>query len=75
MNNLSLSPLFIYFWLCWVFVAACDLFPNCGKSGLLFVVVHRILTVVASFVVEHRLQGTQALVVVVFGLSSCGAWA
>jgi len=74
-NEWPHSLSFIYFWLCWVFVAACELFPNCGKRRLLFVVVHRILTVVASFVAECRLQGMQASVVVVFGLSSCGAWA
>ena len=74
-NEWPHSLSFIYFWLCWVFVAACELFPNCGKWGLLFVVVHRILTVAASFVAECRLQGMQASVVVVFGLSSCGAWA
>ena len=34
----------IYFWLCWVFVAAC---------GLSLVVVRGLLTVVASLVVEQ----------------------
>ena len=30
-------------------------FSSCGKQGLLFVVVHGLLTVVASLVVEHGL--------------------
>ena len=47
--------LFIYLWLCWVFVAAHGLFSSCGERGLLFVVVHGLLIVVASLVVEHRL--------------------
>ena len=50
-------------------------FSSCGEQGLLFVVVHRLLIVVASLVAEHRLLGTQASVVVVHGLScseECG---
>ena len=40
-----------YFWLhCW----ARD-FSSCGEGGLLFVAVHRLLTVVASLVAEHGL--------------------
>ena len=27
--------LFIYFWLCWVFLAAQGLFSSCGEQGLL----------------------------------------
>ena len=30
-------------------------FSSCGEQGLLFVVVHRLLTVVASLVAEHGL--------------------
>ena len=37
--------LFIYFWLCWVFIDAHE---------LSLVVVHGILIVVVSFVAEHR---------------------
>ena len=40
---------FIYFWLCWVFVAAHGL-SSCGKQGLLFVTVHSLLIVVAALV-------------------------
>ena len=49
--------LFIHFylWLHWVFVAALGLFSSCGERGLLFVVVCRLFTVVASLVVEYRL--------------------
>ena len=46
--------LFIYFWLCWVFVSA-RAFSSCGKRGLLFVAVRGLLIVVASLVVEYRL--------------------
>ena len=28
-------PLLIYFWLCWVFLAACVLFSSCREQGLL----------------------------------------
>ena len=85
--------LFIYLFLavlglcCWAWA-----FSSCSGRGLLFVAVRGLLTVVASLVVEHRLQarGLQQLwhlgsvvvarglqstvsVVVVYGLSSCGA--
>ena len=55
-------------------------FSSCGKRGLLFVVVRRLLIAVASLVVEHRLQvhGLQQLwhvrsVVVARGLQSTGS--
>ena len=44
-----------FFWLHWVFTAACGLFSSCGERALLFVAVHGLLIVVASLVVEHRL--------------------
>ena len=47
--------LFTYFWLHWVFVAACRLFSSCSERGLFCVVVLRLLIAVASFVVEHGL--------------------
>ena len=37
----------------WVFIAVHGLFSSCGEWGLLFVVVHGLLIVVASFVAEH----------------------
>ena len=46
---------FIYFWLHWVFVAACQLFFSCAERGLLFVVVLGLLIAVASLVAGHRL--------------------
>ena len=44
-----------YFWLCWVFVAVCGLSSSCSEWVLLLVVVHGLLIVVASCVVEHGL--------------------
>ena len=46
---------FIYFWLRWVFIAACRLSLVAASGGLLFVAVHGLLTAVASLVVEHEL--------------------
>ena len=47
---------FIYlYWLCWVFVAACKLFLVSESRGYSLVVVHRLLIVVSSLVVEHGL--------------------
>ena len=54
---------FIYFWLCWIFLAACGLslvavsgvYSSCGERGLLFVAVHGLLIAVASLVAEHGL--------------------
>ena len=40
-------------------------FSSCGKRGPLFIAVHRPLTIVASLVVEHRLQTRR--------LSNCGS--
>ena len=48
--------LFIYFWLRWVFVAACGLSLLAASGGLLFVAVHWPLIEVASLVAEHGLQ-------------------
>ena len=59
--------LFILFLLCWVFVAAHGLFSVCGEQGLLFVVVIRLLIVVASLVGS---MGSRCV-----GFSSCGTWA
>ena len=70
----------IYFWLRWVFVAACGVFSSCSEQGLLFVAVHGLLIVVASLVAEHGLQahGLKQLwhkssVVVARGLQSAGS--
>ena len=71
---------YFYFRLHWVFVAARRLFSSCGEQGLLSIVVHRLLIVVASLVAEHGLQvcGLQQLwhagsVVVAHGLSCSAA--
>ena len=60
------APLAVYFsslWLHWVFVAA---------GWLSLVAVVWLLTVVASLAVDHGLYGSQASVVVVHRLNSCG---
>ena len=57
--------LFIYFWLCWVFVSVPGLSLVAASGGPLFIVVRGPLTVVASLVAEHRLQTRR--------LSSCGS--
>ena len=45
---------FIYFFVC-IGSFVVRSFSSCGERGLLFIVVHRLLTTVASLVVEHRL--------------------
>ena len=60
---------FIYFWLCWVIVAARELSLVAESRGYLLVAVCKRLTVVASLVEEHRLYGVWAVVVVACGLS------
>ena len=45
---------FIYFWLCWVFVAACSLVAASGGHSSF--AVRGLLIVVASLVAEHGLQ-------------------
>ena len=64
---LKIIYLFIYFWLCWVFVSVRGLFSSCGKRGPLFITVRGPLTLEASLVAEHRLQTRR--------LSSCGSQA
>ena len=58
----------LFFWLHWVFVAPRRLSLVVASRGLLFLVVRRLLIAVASPVVEHRLLGTWASVVVARGL-------
>ena len=59
--------LIIYFWLCWVFVAACGASSSCSDRGLLFVAVCGLLIAVASLVAEHSSRHA--------GFSSCGTQA
>ena len=48
-------------------------FSSCGKRGLLFIVVHGLLIMVACC--RARALGTQASVVAAHGLNGCGTWA
>ena len=48
------NSLFLYIWLCFVFAAA-QAFSSCSEQGSSLVVVHRLLTAVASLVAEHGL--------------------
>ena len=50
-------------------------FCSCGERGLLFVVVCRLLIVVASLVTEHRLQVHRLQQLWHVGFNSCGSWA
>ena len=60
--------LFIYLFLAVLGLRFCArTFSSCGKRGPFFIAVHGPLTVVASLVVEHRLQMRR--------LSSSGSWA
>ena len=63
---------FIYFWLCWVFIAARGLALVGGELGLLFIGVHGLLSAVASLCCGAQALGARASVVVAQGLSSCG---
>ena len=47
--------LFVYFWLYWVFIAACELSLVVASRGYSLIAVCRLLTAVASPVVEHGL--------------------
>ena len=57
---LFIKKIFICFCLCRVFIAGCRLSRFVASGGCTVVVVHGLLTVVASLVVEHGLWGTQA---------------
>ena len=51
-----LFSFFLYIFLAVLGLHCCmQAFSSCSEQGLLFVAVHRLLTVVASLVVEHRL--------------------
>ena len=49
-------------------------FSSCSERGLLFGEVLRLLSVVASLVAEHRLQGAQSSAVVAHRYSCSEAW-
>ena len=51
-----LMYLFIYLFMAALGLLCCArAFSSCGERGLLFVVMHGLLTVVASLLAEHRL--------------------
>ena len=68
-----LKIIYLFIWLCWVFVAARAFLLLQQVGATLQVVVRGILIVVASFVVEHRLQGAWPSVVVARGFTGCGS--
>ena len=74
---LSFFKKFIYFWLCWVFVAARELSLVAASGGLLFIAVHGLFIAVASLVAKLKrwALGARASVVVARRLSSCGTQA
>ena len=47
--------IYLFIWLCWVFIAVRGLSSSCGEWDLLFLAVCRLLILVASLVVEHGL--------------------
>ena len=49
----------IYLWLCWVFLAALGPSSASAHEGYILVVMHRVLTVVVSLLVEHRLWASR----------------
>ena len=67
--------LFIYFGLCWVFIAApAFLELQLAEPTLWIVAVHGFLIAEASLLTEHRLWGVGS-VVAAGGLSGCDEWA
>ena len=57
--------IYLFIWLCWVFVSVARAFSSCGKREPLFIAVRGPLTIAASPVAEHRLQTRR--------LSNCGS--
>ena len=53
-NFFKQSPGILFFWLCWVFIAAQGLSLVTASGGSSLVAVHRFLIVVASLAAEHR---------------------
>ena len=62
--------LFIYLWLCWVFVAVWAFFLVALSSGYCLVVLHGLLIVMASLVAEDGLAGEGR-----GSFHSCDTWA
>ena len=76
LNILGLTGITICFFFYTLFIIACvwssllqhRLFSSWGQQGRLLVAVCRLLIVVASHVVRHRLKGAWAAIVVAQGL-------
>ena len=49
------KTLFLYFWLSWVFTAACELSPVVASGGYSLTAMCRLLTAAAPLVAEHGL--------------------
>ena len=62
-----------HFWLHWLFLAAVGLSLVVESRGFSLVVVCRLLTAVASLVVEHWLEGASPSAVVAHWLLSAGS--
>lgn len=54
-QDFSLKQFSVCFWLPWVFLAELRLFFNCGKWGLPFLAILRLLVALASLVSEPGL--------------------
>ena len=71
----NLTNLFIYFWLCWVFLAAHGLFSKLLRAGTTLRCGARASHHSGFSCCGARALGTRASVVVVHRLSTLGAWA
>ena len=49
------TVLFIYFWLCSVFIVVCGLSLIAASEGYSLIAVHGLLTAISSLVAEHGL--------------------
>ena len=66
---------YLFVWLCWVFVAACQLSLEAAASGgSSLAVVCRFLFAVASLVAKHGTWGACTPAAPAPGLGSCGLW-
>ena len=74
LKKINLFILFIYFWLCWVFVAACRL-SLVWRAGATLPCGARASHCSGFSCCRARALGAWASVVVACGLSSCGSWA
>ena len=75
LSNCGVGGDFFFFWLCWVFVSVCGLSLVVTNRGYSLIVVHGLLIVVASLVVEHRVQCVPVSVAAALRLScpsACG---